>query len=188
MIETLTPTDRGHADWTLTYTGKAYYPLNPRIEDVDILDIAHGLSMLCRYAGQVKWYYSVAEHCVHVSHMVPRELALEALLHDATEAYCSDIVRPLKAHLPDYRHYEVLNDATIRAKFGLPFNESPLVKQADTNILLSEAKALLPPIPEGHQWVIDGVLDPSVVIQYWLPPIAEMKFLERFEELTREKN
>lgn len=175
---------RTESDWLLTYSGKAYWPLDPRVEDVCIEDIAHGLSMLCRYAGQTKWFYSVAEHCVLVSHMVPPELALEGLLHDATEAYCSDIVRPLKRALPDYARIERLNDLTIRSKFHLPHDESPLVKQADTNILLAEGHELLPPIPSGRQWNTGGVWDPRVKLYFWLPPIAEMRFLERFEELT----
>lgn len=175
---------RSEDAWILTQSGRAYWPLDPHPDDVCIEDIAHGLSMLCRYAGQVKIFYSVAEHCVLVSHMVPPELALEALLHDASEAYCSDVVRPLKKALPDYLKIERLNDIAIRSRFGLPHVEHPLVKQADTNILLTEAATLLPAIPEGREWKTGGTLDPSVVLQYWLPAIAEQQFLTRFYEIT----
>lgn len=177
---------RTESDWLLTYTGKAYYPLDPRPEEVCIEDIAHGLSMLCRYAGQVKRFYSVAEHSFLVSCMVPPELALEALLHDASEAYCSDIVRPLKKVLPDYRQIEGLNDLVIRTKFGLPHAEHPLIKQADTDILQDEAMALLAPIPEGRTWNAGWQPHPPVTLFCWSPEHAERAFLEWFEELTKD--
>ena len=181
-----TPLIRTESDWLLTYTGKAYWPLDPQVEDVCLEDIAHGLSLLCRYAGQVKEFYSVAEHCFLVSCMVPAELALEALLHDASEAYCSDVVRPLKKLLPDYRRIEQMNDAVIRERFGLPFAESEIVKQADTDILLTEAAALLPPIPAGREWNTGGTKHPTLKLFLWSPKEAERAFLERYEELTHD--
>jgi hypothetical protein len=168
-------------EWSLTYTGKTYCPIDPRPEDVCIEDIAHGLSMLCRYNGQCREFYSVAEHSVHVSYMVPEALALEALLHDASEAYCNDLARPLKMHLPDYQLIEALNDAVIREVFALPASIHPLVAQADRDIVESE-KCLLAPMPDGHTW--GGTLDPSVRIYAWSPARAEYAFLRRFHTLS----
>lgn len=74
-----------------TFSGALYWPMDPRPEDVNILDIAHSLSMQCRYTGHVSKFYSVAEHSVHVSNIVPKELAMCGLLHDATEAYLTAI-------------------------------------------------------------------------------------------------
>ena len=177
--------DERVGNWMYTYSGVVYYPLDPRPEEIRIADIAHHLSMLCRYAGACSRYYSVAEHSVHVSHMVPEELALEALLHDASEAYCCDIVRPLKVALPDYQRIEELNDMAVRIRFKLPPYEHPLVKQADNDILCNEYRALLPPMPTHVPWSWPGEYRPEVAIRGWGPPDAEIKFLERFRELIR---
>ncbi|MDO4254358.1 MAG: hypothetical protein Q4C81_04310 [Kocuria sp.] len=93
-------------NWMQTYTGRRFYPLDSRPEDVDVVDVAHALSMQCRYNGHVRLFMSVAEHCVLVSRLVPSEHALWGLLHDATEAYVGDMVRPLKLHMPEYRAVE----------------------------------------------------------------------------------
>src|SRR5690606_5290032 len=77
-------------DWMQTFTGRAVYPLDLRPDDIDIQDIAHALSMQCRYAGHTRQFYSVAEHSVHVARWCRQygpAAALEGLLHDATEAY-----------------------------------------------------------------------------------------------------
>jgi hypothetical protein len=94
MLEQATRDRRG--DWMQTFTGRAFYPLDPRPEDIDPVDIAHALSLICRYGGHSSRFYSVAEHCVLMSHAVAPEHALWALLHDATEAYLGDMIRPLK--------------------------------------------------------------------------------------------
>jgi hypothetical protein len=92
--------------WMQTFTGRQFFPMDPRPEEVDPTDIAHALSLLCRYNGHVDRFYSVAEHCVHLSYVVPPEHALWALLHDATEAYVGDMISPLKIHMPGYRAAE----------------------------------------------------------------------------------
>ena len=84
-----------------TYTGKKFYPYDPRPEQICIEDIAHGLSMLCRFAGQCRFFFSVAEHSIAVAHLLPANLKLFGLLHDASEAYLADLPRPVKAGLPD---------------------------------------------------------------------------------------
>ena len=80
----------------LTYTGKWFYPLEPRPEDVDIRDIAHALSLICRFTGHVTYHYSVATHSIAVSELCKPHLALYGLLHDAGEAYLTDIAHPIK--------------------------------------------------------------------------------------------
>ena len=77
--------------WIQTYTGRQFWPLDPRIEDIDIHDIAHALSHQCRYSGHCLRFYSVAEHSVLLSHHVAGEHMLWALLHDAWEAYLAAI-------------------------------------------------------------------------------------------------
>jgi len=172
-------------DWMQTYTGRAFYPLDPRQAEIDPIDIAHGLSMTCRYNGHVSRFYSVAEHCVKMSEAVSPENALWALLHDATESYVGDVIRPLKKHLPDYVDIEDHLMRVICARFGLTVFEMPAeVKAADNRILLTERAALLGPTPlPWHSSLED--LDPlPVKIDAWDPPMAEAVYLMRLNELT----
>jgi hypothetical protein len=155
---------------------------DPDPDDVDIVDIAHALSHICRYAGHCKTFYSVAEHSYIMSQMVPPEHALQALLHDATEAYCQDLPRPLKAHLPEYRAIEQLNRAAICKRFGLALEEPTEVRQADRDILLSEHLVLFGPGPKP--WVVPGaVLRPRVEIRAYSPAPINKLFLQRYEDL-----
>lgn len=77
------------------YAGK-YYPLDPRPEEIQMDDIAHCLANLCRFTGDTREFYSVAQHCWLMSFAVPAQFALLALMHDSAEAYIGDISRPLK--------------------------------------------------------------------------------------------
>jgi hypothetical protein len=90
-------------DWIQTFTGKQFWPLDPRPDEVYIEDIAHALGNICRFNGHCLRFYSVAEHCFHVSHKVVPGLALMGLLHDAAEAYVCDVVRPVKPYLKEYK-------------------------------------------------------------------------------------
>lgn len=170
-------------DWMQTRSGRAYWPLSPRAEDVDINDIATSLSKICRFGGHIKFeHYSVAEHSVHVSLCVPPEHALQALLHDATEAYVGDVIRPLKQNLLGYDEIEARNWAVIAQRFGLPLAMHPSVKVADNAVLLAEKEALLedPPIP--WHWAA-GLTAAPVQIMGLMPDAAKWFFIERFEEL-----
>jgi hypothetical protein len=93
---------------------------NPRSSDFTIDDIAHGLSNICRYAGQCNYFYSVAEHSLFVSEMAAPTLKLVALMHDAAEAFVGDVSAPLKQLLPEYRRIEATVQGAILARFGLP--------------------------------------------------------------------
>jgi len=176
-------------DWMQTYTGRAYYPTCPRAEEVYIEDIAHHLALLCRYTGACSRFYSVAEHSVLVSLLVPPRFALAGLLHDATEAYLNDLNRPLKRSpgLEQYRIIEALNWRAIAQRFSLP-NEIPdEVHRADENALFHEQAALLPEVPAGLDWGM-GLRRPEVVrpelVTGWDWQDAETVFMARYEELT----
>lgn len=184
----MTETDRTEhnwhrGDWMQTYTGRAFYPLDPDPEQIDLLDIAHALGMQCRYNGHVHSFYSVAEHCVHVSTIVPAADALWALLHDATEAYVGDMIRPLKRHMPAYVAVEDAVMEAIAVRFGLSGapHMPDTVKRADTQVLLDERAALLSAPP--RQWDVDG--EPAGVEILGLEPAAAtLAYLDRFTEIT----
>jgi hypothetical protein len=107
-------------DWMQTASGRMFWPLDPRPEEVHIEDIAGALSKLCRYNGHCEWHYSVAQHSVYVSYQVPREHEFAALMHDATEAYCADVPRPLKKHLAGYADIERNIWLAIAQRYNLP--------------------------------------------------------------------
>lgn len=179
MTTTQPVIDRGH--WMQTFTGRQFYPMCPLPQDVDILDIAHSLSMQCRYNGHVHRYMSVAEHCVLVSRLVEPEHALWGLLHDATEAYVGDMIRPLKLHMPQYREAEDRVMVAIAQRFGISPQMPANVRDVDTRILLDERNALFDE-PAG-EWNVAG--EPfGIVIPAWSPRQAEAEYLTRFIELT----
>lgn len=178
--------------WMQTYTGRAYWPLDPNSDEVDILDIAHALSNLCRYTGHCQKFYSVAEHSVLVSRIVPPEDALMGLLHDATEAYVNDLARPLKRHIPQYKEIEALNwHAISHHFFGVSLPLPASVHVADNAILLTEHAVLMPnsPLPWSPT-IAPGEepprLAPVVDIVGYSPVVAKAMFLERFRKLTSE--
>lgn len=162
-----------------------------RPEDINIGDIAHALSHLCRYTGHCRHFYSVAQHSVEVSLIVRPELALEGLLHDASEAYLGDVNRPLKLLLPDYKDLEHRVDVAIRTRFGLPAEESPEVKEADNILLVTEQRDLMPPATfEGHPdewaWARDVPRLGRKIIPT-LSRVAEDDFIKRFNDLIGER-
>lgn len=175
--------------WINTISGKKFMYDNPREEDIDIEDIAHSLSMLCRYNGHIKKFFSVAEHSVLVSRYVPQEgkLPLWGLLHDAAEAYIGDLVTPLKHRLVQYMNVEEGVEATIFNKFGLEYDDfadeiiPPEVKEVDRRMLATECRDLLGSL--HSEWIIvDEPYDFNIV--GYTPDIARITFMARFEELT----
>lgn len=172
-------------DWIQTFTGKQYWPIDPRPEDVDIRDIAHALSMLCRFGGHCLKFYSVAEHSVHIARwLYPRHgarVALCGLLHDATEAYVTDVPRPLKPFLNGYKQTERQNWLAIAATIGLPATLPASVKEADSGALADEALQNMSPCIA--QW--SPMPKPlGFALEYWTPEQAELEFLAAFRELA----
>lgn len=175
-------------NWMYTASGKRWYFEAPRSQDVDINDIAHALSNLCRYGGHASQFYSVAEHAVHVSHMVPREDALAGLLHDATEAYVVDVPRPLKRLLSDYKRFEQLTWRAISGALGVPYELPDSVHRADNDILFIEKDVLLPRTSDDD-WGMGATRNwkAHASIYCWSPTRAKMEFLNRYKELVNEQ-
>ena len=109
-----------------------------------IEDIAHGLAHTCRYAGQCQDFYSVAEHSIHVSTMC-EEAKLEALLHDAAEAFIGDVTRPLKQLLPDYKRIEKAVEKAVFERFNLRTPLPVEIKEADLRVLAAEQAQIMAP-------------------------------------------
>lgn len=163
-----------------TYTGQAFYPLDPRPEEINIEDIAHALSLVCRYNGHVRRFYSVAEHSVLLAVTVPVQHRTAALLHDASEAYLCDLPRPIKRNVTGYVEAEDVLMRAIAAKFGFAYPLPDIVKQHDTRILLDERAFLMP--ATGRDWDL-GCEPLGVTPRCWSPEQAEAAFLETFYTL-----
>jgi len=166
-----------------TYSGKKFDYLKATADDIDIEDIANPLANICRFSGHVPEFYSVAQHSVLCSQLVPAEFAFEALMHDAAEAYVQDLPAPLKALLHDYRSMEQMVDDLIRDKYGLPREHSPAVKRADLIMLATERRDL--GIDDGTRWAILEGIQPSELIRVdpLRPAQAYTLFMNRFNEL-----
>ncbi len=145
----------------LTFTRKMFDPVKPKAELVDIADIAHALSMLCRANGHFKAFYSVGQHSINCAREArargySRKIQLACLLHDASEAYLSDVTRPVKQEMPRYREIEEPLQALIWHKYlevPLTKQEEDLVFEIDDAMLAHEFltlmdMALVSPTPE----------------------------------------
>lgn len=169
-----------------TVSGKKFYFLDPDPDSIDIYDIAHALAMNCRYTGHSDRFYSVAEHSWHMARMAPAGMGLAALLHDASEAYITDIASPIKQHLPDYQSMEDHLMQRISAKFGFEYPLNPIIKHLDLTMLSTEAHYLLK--SRGDSWDLwDYRKRPAVQHNYrplgFDPRRGKQLFLDMFYEL-----
>jgi hypothetical protein len=192
------PTDR-RGSWLQTFSGKALYPLDPKVEEIDIVDVAHALSCESRFTGHTRIPYSVAEHCCRCADLITslahgldldlsvNELQRYALMHDAHEAYARDLPRPFKA-LPEFEFYNlacVRLQRVIWVKFNLPVRtaEHPLVVEADNILLATEKKYLMGPEPQPWAPLPEPLTLSCGDEMGWVPQIAEGNFLEQFTDL-----
>jgi 5'-deoxynucleotidase YfbR-like HD superfamily hydrolase len=136
-----------------TYLGNRFYPLEGLIDAIHLEDIAHGLAYQCRFNGQTSEFYSIAQHSLMVADIVPPELRFAALLHDASEAYLGDVVKPLKALLPNYKDIELRVEKMIAAHFGIADMFDPRIKQADMIALATEKRDLMPHSAEDWSYL-----------------------------------
>lgn len=164
---------------------------NPEGFSYRIEELAHALGMICRFTGHTSRHYSVAQHSVLVSYLVPERNAKAALLHDLHEALTNDIASPLKRRIPDYRREEQRVERAVLAHFGLSLPLHPDVKAADTAALLMEQRHLFPPRPEDNEaWprMPESVRLPNAFARHILelkltPEGARELFLWRWREV-----
>jgi len=166
--------------WIETYSGGKLHFLNPQPEEIQITDIAHALSLTCRFGGQCKSFYSVAEHSIRVAEIVPPKYKLQALLHDASEAYLPDLPRPIKAKLPEFKSMELIILYNIWLRFGISkiLRGEKVIKGADNILLATEARDLMSnmdnwaPLPEPLR---------EKILPWKSQQYVEAVFLRKFE-------
>lgn len=165
-----------------TVTGREFNFLETDASTICIEDIAHALSQICRFTGHTSEFYSVAQHSVLVSYLVPPEFALEGLLHDAAEAYLGDVAKPLKNLLPDYQALEHRIEAKVFARFGLHQPLPACVKHADRVMLATELRDLMQisRFQEGGIDAHQSVQPAASRIEVWSSGLARSIFLKRF--------
>lgn len=171
--------------YILTYSGIKFVLRDSSIDGFNLEDIAHSLSMQCRYTGHTRLFYSVAEHCVLMSRYVEDpDCKIVALFHDAVEAYVGDLVTPLKQCLPEYRVIETGVEQRLYAWLGysVPSRIRKLVKMLDTRIMLRERNLLLSDSCEP--WIEDQVVTPlDTDIMCWSPARAKKEYLKQAEKM-----
>lgn len=169
-----------------TYIGHKFDPMKITPEDVCLEDIAHALSLVCRGSGQIQWFYSVGQHSINCAREAlargwSDRMALACLLHDASECYISDVIRPVKVHLQNYLEIESMIMDAIWAKFqlaDLSDEENKKWKQIDNEILELELKTLM-----------KGEKDREIIPLSSTPNLSERSFQSvetEFKELALE--
>lgn len=175
--------NRSRKDWIQTFSGERFYPLTPDINTINITDIAHALSMQCRFSGHTKFHYSVAQHCVYVSYLCNIEDAFYGLLHDASEAYLVDVPKPLKdsGKFLEYKILEKNLQNMIYQKYIGNSEEPGSVHKADMICLSTEAIQLYNNLRDD--WVLPANPSPFI-IEEMSPGKAKQLFIDRFSELN----
>lgn len=186
--------------WNEQYTGTRFYTFAPSPNEVRIDDIAHALGFQCRYNGNCKRFYSVAEHSCLLSDWVRgngprggmgdqaafedpfRHEALIALMHDAAEAYIGDLVRPVKHRMPEFKELEGVIERVVFPSLGLPPELPGWMKALDSRILCDERWQVM--LTQENEWSTDELEPLGVRIRFWRPERAEYEFHRRFMELS----
>lgn len=170
----------------LTNAGVYFHLRSPEKHKYCVKEIAHALSHICRSTGHTKWLYTVAQHAVYVSYLVPPGDALEGLHHDDSEAYLGDVSSPLKALLPAYKSLELEVEQEIAGQLGLRFPFPGTVKLADMQLFLNEKRDVMATALEEEDE--DQLFKPFKGLKIRKLPIWAVKlaFLDRHAELTKE--
>lgn len=153
-----------------TFTGIYINVFDPTTEMICIEDIAHALSHQCRFGGHLPEFYSVAQHCYLAATEALPEDKLQALMHDASEAYLLDIPRPIKQELSNYKEIEGRLMSFIARKFQFDYPMSDAVKDIDEGLLVMEWECLM--------------IRTRPAFKCWKPQEAKNKFIEMFNGLT----
>lgn len=180
----------GQAGYIETFSGQHFYLHDPIFH---VEDIAHGLALCCRYNGQCSDFYSVAEHSVLVAYLMDKHIGgdpFEGIMHDALEAYLSDVPAPLKQFLPDYKKLDKELDEKLRETFNLPATKTAECREADWLALFIEAYYLMP--SKGETFADPNNLRPRALsiienenlVAAMPPEIAEAFWLKSFDSFT----
>lgn len=178
----MTETVRRIVGPTILLNSGSYFDfMAPQQSAFTIGDIAHALSMICRFAGHCQRFYSVAQHSVHCCDLAPPEHAYAALMHDAPEAFVGDVAKPLKVMLAEYKTIEDRVEEAVFERFVVPSPLPPCIKEIDVVMLATEQVQLM---ANRDDWnYTRGRKPANLVIPSWSHNQAKDEFLSRFERL-----
>jgi len=169
-----------------TASGRYFDFLRPEVRPEHVHEMAHALSMECRFGGHCRVFYSVAQHSVLTARLLPPELRLWGLLHDGCEAWLKDIPKPLKMLLKDYPALQERVQRAVADAFGLSWPEPPEVKAAELRVTATERRDVM---PEGHDddgWAeyLAGSAPLDAPIVPWAQSTAKRQFLYAYRMET----
>lgn len=182
---TMTASSFGCVNNTIRLRSGRYFDLaDPKPDQFTFGDIAGALSKICRFGGQIDSYYSVAEHSVLCSKVaaddgLPLDTQIAVLMHDAAEAFCGDMVKPLKVMLPHYREIEAAIETVVAEKFTIDFRrEGHSIREIDHAMLIQERRCLFS--ADNVVWVGEKeVRQLAIIPNCWRPDHAEAAFVNR---------
>lgn len=166
--------------WIQTYSGRKVYPLDLTPSMVCLEDIAHALSMKCRFTGHCSKFYSVAQHSTLAAWLAPELHKREALMHDAAEYILPDVAGPIKPFLPGFKELEHQVEQVIAKRFGLEWPWPPAIKAIDNQLVVTERRDLMKDV--GLKWDVPAA-PYKFPITPWSPREAEMAFLQYASQL-----
>lgn len=169
-----------------TYTGHAFPLLDPSPKDIFLEDIAHALAYTNRFNGHALFPYSVAQHSLLMVDIAPHGFEMDALLHDAAEAYVGDIVRPLKALLPEFKSIESRIMKAIEDRLHRPCtpDRRRVIRDLDLAMLAAERNHVMAPSKEA--WPsIEGVEPAKVIIDPCWPEFVKANFISTYVKLAK---
>ena len=175
--------------WLQTATGRRVSVLDPQPEEIFIEDIYPAISKQCRFNGHCDIFYSVAQHCVLGSELAEewysKDIAKEFLLHDATEAYMGDLIRPVKVMIPEFGTVEARFWRAISNKFNLSYEHTKECQYLDNVMVTWEKRDML---PNSETWPNLPDITPMKLpkIQSWSWQNAEWEWKERYKKLFLE--
>ena len=170
--------------WIQMFSGRMFWPMDPRPENIFIEDIAHALSLQCRFAGHTRVHYSVGEHSYRLARFCSRENMLWGLLHDAAETYLVDLPKPIKDNSILGEQYTAIENRLMQViceRFSLPFECPSEVKTLDKVMLQWEQRDLMAPPPKP--WKDHGAELPEHELIPMSPELVEARFLRLYDDL-----
>jgi hypothetical protein len=176
-----------------TASGVIFYPLDPKIEDIELVDVVHALSHKARFTGHTRKFYSTCEHSVRVSrHLESKGASIMdqyiGLHHDDSDAYLPDVPTPLKV-LPEFSWFRELEkniEALCYKKFGCVVTDYSVIKNSDIILLLTEKRDLMPKKNGNwrHSYSQEAIPEPYF-IEPWSPEEARSRYTELHFRLGR---
>ncbi len=174
--------------WIETNSGRQFHfkgTIDPK--EIYVGDVAHALSLLCRYNGHTKRFYSVAEHSVLIARHLKTlgyddRTALTGLFHETAETYIGDMARPIKVTMTPFTELENRIEIAAAQRFGTIFPFPSIIKELDTRILVDERAQVMN--PSNNEWGTDGIARLGVVVEGWAPYRAKVEFLKAVREFA----